>query len=374
MKRAFPLIAALAVLLAGGALGYIAYRVSRPYRGWQQPAVVDIAPGTSSRAIAAQLRGAGVLRNEWPFLLLHYLRPGKKLKAGEYYFDRPYTPREVVEKLRRGDVYYHALTIPEGYNIFEIVDAAAATGLVSRQDMAQAVRDASLISDLDPSATALEGYLFPDTYHFPRRTSAAQIASAMVARFRKVYRELDSRHSPGRPAREIVTLASLIEKETRVPDERPLVAGVFYNRLGANLPLQCDPTVIYAALLAGRYRGAIYQGDLSFRSPYNTYLARGLPPGPIANPGRSSLEAAMAPAATDYLYFVSNGQGGHRFSSSLAEHSRAVSEYRRAGNGGQARATPGSKEKNDLSNRTDSGRRHRQGGRARRAARPGARG
>ncbi len=332
-RRGFLLLLGLVLGACVGAFGYVVYRAMCPFRGWQQPVFVDLAPGTSSRAIAYRLRAAGVLRHEWPFLMLHYVRRGQTLKAGEYYFDRALSPSEVLQKLRRGDVYYHSITIPEGYNIFEVAEALASSGLFSKEDSREQIREAlrntALISDLDPSATNLEGYLFPDTYHFTRRTPAREMAAAMVARFRKVYRELESRHSPTGPVHDIVTLASLIEKETGLPEERPLVAGVFYNRWNAKLPLQCDPTVVYAALLAGRYRGALFQSDLTDNSPYNTYLWRGLPPGPIANPGRASLEAALAPASTPYLYFVSDGESGHRFSTTLGEHTRAVEQYRR---------------------------------------------
>ncbi len=319
----------LALLALAAAAGYAFYQAGAPWRGWRQPVFVDIAPGTSTRGIAARLRGAGILRTEWPFLLFRYLRPGATLKAGEYYFDRPLAPLQVLDKLRRGEIYYHSLRIVEGLNMHEVVDAVGASGLASKQDMWEAVRDPKPAADLDPAAANLEGYLFPDTYQFPRRTTAAKIASAMIARFRKVYRELESRHRPSRPAREIVTMASLVEKETGVLGERPVVAGVFYNRLKSGMPLQCDPTVVYAAVLAGRYRGTIYQSDLRHDSPYNTYLNRGLPPGPIANPGRAAIEAAMAPATTEYLYFVKNEGGGHHFSITLQEHSRAVSEYRK---------------------------------------------
>lgn len=318
------LVVALAVVIS-----YVAFEVARAYQGWRKPVFVEIAPGTSSRAIAAQLQSAGVLRQRWPFLLLHHLHPRERLQAGEYLFDRALSPREVLRKLARGEIYYHSITIPEGFNMFEVVEAVAASGLVSRQDVQMAVRNTAPISDLDPFARDLEGYLFPDTYHFPRHVSADDIVAAMVARFRKVYRELAARYKPPHLVHEVVIMASLIEKETGVPGERPLVASVLNNRAEARLPLQCDPTVIYAAIRASRYRGAIYQRDLDYDSPYNTYMRRGLPPGPIANAGRASLEAAMAPAATDYLYFVSNGHNSHRFSRTLKEHARAVAQYRR---------------------------------------------
>ena len=331
-RRRLLLLLGVVTLAATSAFALAAYYVTCPFQGWQQPAVVDVRAGTSSRAIAARLRTTGVLRDEWSFLLLHYLLPGQTLKAGEYYFDRALSPWEVLRKLRRGDVRQHSMTIPEGYNIFEVAEAVSASGLVSRDQIREVLQDTALIDDLDPSAASLEGYLFPDTYYFTRHTSAAEMVARMVARFRKVYGELEGQHSPSRPVREVVIMASMVEEETALPEERQLVAGVFYNRLKAGLALQCDPTVVYAALLAGRYRGAISHSDLQFHSPYNTYRRRGLPPGPIANPGRASLEAAMAPASTDYMYFVSNAESGHVFSTNLRDHSRAVAEYRRKTN------------------------------------------
>ncbi len=323
----------LLLLAAAGGAAYLAHQVTQPYRGWEKPVFVDLAPGTSTRTIAAQLKSAGVLRQDWPFLMLYYIRRSQTLKAGEYYFDQPLTVLEVLRKLRRGEVYQHSVTIREGYNIFEVADALAASaplsGKVPREQVLETLRNPSLVTDLDPQATNLEGYLFPDTYYFTRRATPQEMAAAMVAHFRKVYRELEARHRSERSLREIVILASLVEKETDVPEERPLVAGVYHNRLKANLALQCDPTVVYAALLDGRYRGTIYQSDLTHDSPYNTYVRRGLPPGPIASPGRASLEAAMAPAATDYMYFVSTAERGHRFSKTGEEHARAVAEYRR---------------------------------------------
>lgn len=329
--RRFLSLLTIALLVAAGACVFRETRLA--YRGWQQPVIVEIAPGTPSRAIAARLRELGVLRREWPFLALHYGGRGKTLKAGEYGFDQPLSPSQVIEKLRRGDVYYQALTIPEGFNIFEIAEAVAgspaARGALEKDAVLAALRDPALIAGLDPAATSLEGYLFPDTYHFTGRASPPQIARAMVSRFRQVYRELEARHPAPRSLHDVVVMASLVEEETGVPGERPLVAGVFYNRLAANLPLQCDPTVAYAALLNGRYRGTIFHSDLQYDSPYNTYKRPGLPPGPIANPSRASLEAALAPAATKHLYFVSNAEGGHVFSESLRDHSRAVGQYRR---------------------------------------------
>ncbi|MBI3895371.1 MAG: endolytic transglycosylase MltG [Acidobacteria bacterium] len=302
---------------------------TRPYLRSNAPILLEIPRGMSVREIARRLEEAGAIRSRITFLAFHSLRRGATLKAGEYSFDRPASTLEVLEKIRRGEIAYLALIIPEGYNRFEIADAVATLGFSAREEFLQATQDVGLIADMAPQAKDLEGYLFPDTYHFPRRTPPEQIVRAMVDRFRQVYSELKM-PAAGEPVHEIVTMASLIEKETALSGERPLVAAVFYNRLRRSIALQCDPTVIYAAILENRYDGTIRQSNLNSPSPYNTYLHRGLPPGPIANPGKSSLAAALHPDAGDYLYFVANPDGGHTFSRTLAEHNQAVSFYRKS--------------------------------------------
>lgn len=288
---------------------------------------VLLRPGWSSRHIARELQNAGVIRSAPAFLLLHYLgRPGS-LKAGEYKFDHAASALEVHDRIIRGDVYVHTVVIPEGFTMFDIAAAIEQAGLGSRQDFLKLARtDTALISDLDPQARSLEGYLFPDTYEFTRTQSLTDILGTMVRRFRQEAKALEWTGDVHR----IVTLASIVEKETAVPEERPLVAGVYYNRLEHNIALDADPSVIYAALLEGRYQGAIHESDLQADSPYNTYRHPGLPPGPVANPGRDSLRAAMHPQPTDYLYFVSDAQGHHRFARTLEEHARNVAAYRRA--------------------------------------------
>ncbi len=324
--------------------------------GFPQPVMVEIEPGTPVFSIAGQLEQAGVLRSRWPFLAWHYLRSSRRtLKAGEYRFDHPLSLPEVYEKLARGDVFYRVLTIPEGYNLFEVAQAVEQAELAPRREFLEAAHNTALVADLAPQAKTLEGFLFPETYHFPRRATPRDVVATMVARFRRVYADLLEKHGLAEPepsaesaaepdgqmrrgaARDpwtVITVASLVEKETAQPAERPLISSVYFHRLAARLPLQCDPTVIYAALLDGRYRGAIYQADLEDPSPYNTYVHAGLPPGPIANPGRASLEAALEPADTDYLYFVSDGHGSHVFSRTLEEHQRRVAAYRRTARGG----------------------------------------
>jgi UPF0755 protein len=302
---------------------------TRPYFRAAEPVLLDIERGAGTREIARRLEDAGVIRSRWTFLSLHYLHPGDTLKAGEYSFDRPASPLEVLGKLVRGDVSYEVLIIPEGYNRFEIADAVAEQGFAARDEFLWATEEASLVADLDPLATTLEGYLFPDTYHFPRHARPAQLVRSMVARFREVYASLKA-PEPSRTIREIVTMATLVEKETSLAEERPVVAAVFFNRLRKGILLQADPTVIYALVLENRYNGRLLLSHLDDPSPYNTYVHSGLPPGPIANPGRSSLAAALKPVATDYLYFVANAEGGHTFSRTLAEHNLAVNQYRRS--------------------------------------------
>ena len=303
---------------------------TRPYLRATEPVLIDIERGSRTRDIAERLETTGVIRSRITFLALHYLRPGNTLKAGEYAFERPAAPLDVLRKLIRGEVSFEVLMIPEGYNRFEIADAVAAQGFSTREDFLWATEEASAAADLDPLAKNLEGYLFPDTYHFPRHARPAEIVRAMVERFREMYGSLKPQGS-AHTIHDIVTMASLVEKETGLREERPVVAAVFYNRLKKALLLQADPTVIYAAILENRYDGGkVRQSHLDSLSPYNTYVHRGLPPGPIANPGRSSLVAALRPAASDYYYFVANADGGHTFSRTLAEHNLAVSQFRRS--------------------------------------------
>ena len=301
---------------------------TRPYFHAAEPVLMDIERGAGTREIARRLQAAGVIRSRTTFLALHYLRPGNTLKAGEYSFDSHASPLDVLDKLIRGEVSYEVMVIPEGYNRLEIADAVDEMGFATREDFLWATEEASLVADLDPLAKNLEGYLFPDTYHFPRHARPAQIVRAMVERFREVYAELTPSES-GRTTHDIVTMASLVEEETSLDSERAVVAAVFYNRLRRGILLQCDPTVIYALMLENRYDGRIRLSQLDHPSPYNTYLHHGLPPGPIANPGRASLAAALQPETTDYLYFVANAEGGHTFSRTLSEHNLAVSLYRR---------------------------------------------
>ncbi len=328
MRRIFL----LAVLLG---IAAVAFLLATPY-GPSREAYVEIAPGTSSRQIAVELQKQGIIRSKYGFdlwrLVEGFRNPAhsRTLKAGEYRFDRPARIGEVYSRIERGDVYTISVAIPEGSNLFDIASRIEAARLGTKEAFEQAAQqDTALISDLDPGAPSLEGYLFPDTYQFGRRATPEQMVAAMVKRFRSTASSMGLQGNTHR----VVTLASLIERETPIDKERPLVASVFSNRLDREMPLMSDPSVIYAALLAGRYRGTIYQSDLNADSPYNTYKRAGLPPGPVCNPGAASLNAAMNPARTNYLYFVAasaNPSGQSRFAATLEEHQRNVQAYRRA--------------------------------------------
>jgi UPF0755 protein len=338
--RAFVAVTLILVLAVGLWLAWALYLPVQP-RGTQ---FVLLRPGWSSRHIATELQSNGVIRSARAFLLLHYAL-GRTLKAGEYKFDQPATARQVHDRIARGDIYIHTVTIPEGYNLYDIANAVQQAGLGSAQDFIKtAAGDVVFIRDLDPKAATLEGYLFPDTYGFTRTQSMHDMIATMVHRFRREAGQLglicpvssDPSSQTGASSsgcadlHAVVTMASIVEKETAVPEERAMVASVYHNRLRRGIALAADPTVIYAALVSGRYSGAIHQSDLQFDSPYNTYRKAGMPPGPIANPGRASLEAALHPASTEFLYFVSDGNGHHRFARTFDEHSRNVAAYRRA--------------------------------------------
>lgn len=315
----------LLALLVGGAAAWL---VLTPY-GPQTETLVNIPPGSSATSIGRRLETADVVRSRYVFDLVRWLRHGK-LQAGVYKFDHPAPVTEVYARIARGDVVTVSLTVPEGANIFDIAARVEQAGLGTRQDfMAAASSQTALIADLDPGAKSLEGYLFPDTYRFPPTVTAVQIVTAMVKRFHAEAMQLGLKVD----VHQVVTMASLVERETAVDAERPLVASVFQNRLAKQMPLNTDPSVIYGLELEGKWRGAIYASDLTRDTPYNTYVHAGLPPGPIANPGIPSLRAAMDPPQTNYFYFVAagtNAQGHSLFAETLDEHNRNVAEYRRA--------------------------------------------
>jgi UPF0755 protein len=328
MKRLLFALVLMAVLAAG--LAYLSLVTT--YQGFRAPLILDFPKGTSSQAMADHLAQSGVIRYSWQFLMARALHPGQKLQAGEYRFALADSPSNILNRIARGDVFFYDLTVPEGSNMFDIAANIARFDFLNPAKFLRAARDPALIRDLAPDAPTLEGYLFPSTYRITRATTERQLCAMMTSLFRKHWRDFEGSLPRGVPANDIVTLASLVEKETAVPEERPVVASVYDNRLSKGMALDCDPTTIYAALLEGRYRGAIFRSDLNSDNAYNTYRHAGLPPGPIANPGLASLQAALAPAETDYLFFVAkaDGSGGHQFSSTAEQHNLAVERYRRA--------------------------------------------
>lgn len=360
MRKIFGLF----VVVVFASAGWFAWAVLTPVEPSTETFVM-LRPGYSTHHIAAELKASGIIRSERAFILWHYLHRGRSLKAGEYRFDQSRNMIDVHNRLVRGDVYFRTVVVPEGFTMFDIARAVEAAGLGPAEDFLKVAQsDTALIADLAPSATSLEGYLFPETYQFSRMMTMRDMAAAMVCQFRVVAQRIgltaatesepegNSSGEPGKSghicmvvttrleARDpntaptdlerAVIMASIVEKETAVAEERPLVASVYYNRLDKKIALDADPSIIYAELLAGTYTGALHHDDMRFNSPYNTYTHAGLPPGPIANPGRSALEAAMHPAQSNYYYFVADAAGHHRFARTIEEHNTNVAAYRRA--------------------------------------------
>ena len=324
----------LIVLLAaaGGAAAYFGFtRINEAYRGYGgAEQFVEVAPGAGPATIGQRLVAAGVVRDAVTFRAAVWLSGrARDLKAGEYRFDQPMTALQVVDKIARGDVYRRLITFREGLTISEMAALYESAGFGKAADFETSARNPAPIKALDPEADDLEGYLFPETYTLRRDTPASTLVAQMVSLFKKNFSPdlQDAAQARGLSVREAVTLASLVEKETAVAEERPLVAAVYLNRQRLRMPMQADPTVIYALQRAGRYNGNIRREDLQFDSPYNTYRYPGLPPGPIAAPGRASLVAAVKPAEVDYLYFVSKNDGSHVFARTLAEHNRNVQQW-----------------------------------------------
>jgi len=322
----------VAVVGAGAAGAFLLYsRMHAPFRGYSGPEqLVDVPPGEGTRAIGERLTAAGVVRDALTFrVALKVSGNARRLKAGEYRFDRPMSMLEVIDKIARGDVDLLSVTFPEGLTIAEMAAIFETRGFGPAPTFISAAKDVSAIQALDPSAGDLEGYLFPDTYALPRQAPASRAVHAMIERFQQVLTPQirAAAEARGLTVRQLVTLASIVEKETARGDERPIVAAVYSNRLKLGMGLQSDPTVIYALQRTGKFTGNLRRDDLHVDSPYNTYRYPGLPPGPIAAPGKASLEAAANPADVEYLYFVSRNDGSHEFARTLDEHNRNVQKY-----------------------------------------------
>jgi UPF0755 protein len=329
--RALATLVLLALLAAGALAGWAWRELQRPYRGYDEPeALVLVEPGASATSILEGLAARGVLRDaRLARLYLVHVLGDPPLRAGEYRFAGPLSIPQVLDKLVRGDVLLHAVTLVEGWTLEESAAALAAAGLGEVEAFLAAMRDPAPIAGLDREARDLEGYLFPDTYSFARGTLEAAIVGELVRTFRERFasdvRPLAEERSP----RALVTLASIVEEEARLAEERPLVAGVYANRLRIGMALYADPTVIFALKRRGTWDGNLRRADLGLDDPYNTYRYPGLPPGPICSPGLASLQAAAAPAAVEYLYFVSRNDGSHVFAASLGEHNRNVERWQR---------------------------------------------
>jgi UPF0755 protein len=327
LRLLLKLVAFLVICAIVGAI-WVESRLNARYAGFSQPVFIEFARGTSTKAMASELASKGVIEQPWLFLAVRALRRGSSLQAGEYKFDKPASPMEIFSRIARGDIFYLEVLVPEGFNMFDIAALVGKLGTIKPEAFLAAAKVPGAVRDLDPNAPSLEGYLFPSKYRLLRRTTAPQLCQMMTAEFRKRWEGLHATAN----VHATVTLASMIEREARLPAERPIVGSVFTNRLRIGMKLDCDPTTVYAALLDNRYRGTIYRSDLASESPWNTYRHAGLPPGPIANPGLSSIQAALAPTQTPYLYFVAraDGSGGHTFSESLVKHEAAVAQYQNA--------------------------------------------
>ncbi|PYU08257.1 MAG: endolytic transglycosylase MltG [Acidobacteria bacterium] len=322
-------LVALALLASAGVAYWLWRGIAAPYQGFAKEGVfVDIPHGASLRTAGYLLERNGVIRSAIAFELYARQHPRRTIVAGEYFFDHPVSERDVFWTLASGKVFEQPFVVREGQTMFDIARNLETGKFMRAQEFMNIMYNTAPIRDLVPRAWSLEGFLFPATYKFPRHPKAQDVANAMVQKFKEHWARIAA-GADAPDVNSVATLASLVERETPQPDERPLVAGVFENRLSRRIALQCDPTVIYALERAGQYKGVLSSADLHVDSPYNTYRYRGLPPGPIGNPGEASLQAALAPAETDYLYFVANAHGGHFFAETLAEHNRNVARYRR---------------------------------------------
>jgi UPF0755 protein len=334
----------LLLILAAGIAAWLWISIERPYGAFPAEGVfVDLPHGASSRTVSRLLAQNGVVRSAIAFEIYARRHPTRRLQAGEYLFNHPISGHDVFWQIADGHVYEQPFTVREGETMFDIARDLEAGKFMAASDFLTAAKNPELVHDLAPNAKTLEGFLYPATYNLPRRPAANELTGEMVKKFKEEWSRIRStvQIAPASGLTEhLVTLASLVERETPKPDERPLVAGVFENRLGKNMRLQCDPTVIYALEQIGEYKGTLTGADLKFDSPYNTYEHAGLPPGPIGNPGEESLRAAMAPTKTSFLYFVANTQGGHFFAATLEEHNHNVTKYRQLLKGPSATQTP----------------------------------
>ena len=329
MRALIRLLVVAVIVAAVAAVGVRS--LNQPYQGYTDPEIfVDVPHGLGVSAIGHRLVEAGVIKSDWAFRLAVWRRgAARTLKAGEYRFTGEMRATEVVEQLVAGSVFLRPVTFREGLTIAEMAAVFESAGLGTKAMFTAAAQRGSLVHAVDGTADDLEGYLFPETYNLPRDAGAEMLVEQMAARFLAVYdaRLREAARARGLTTRQVVTIASLIEKETSRAEERPLVSAVYQNRLRIGMGMQCDPTVIFALQRAGRWNGNLTRENLQFDSPYNTYRYSGLPPGPIAAPGRASLEAAVAPADVRYLYFVSRNDGSHVFSSTLDEHNRNVYQH-----------------------------------------------
>ncbi len=338
--KVLAIIVLLILLAAGAVAGYLWYSIEKPFGVFPSEGIfVEIPHGASRRAAAHLLEKEGVIRSAIAFEIYARRHPKRTPVAGEYFFDHPLTGKDVFWKLANGEVFQQPFTVREGQTMYDIAHALEAAKIMPADDFLKAAGDPALIRDIAPRAATLEGFLFPATYELSRHPAAADVTRMMVRKFRDSIKQIYPEDpAPGVPARSTsllstVTMASLVERETPRPDERPMVASVYDNRLKKRMLLQCDPTVIYALEQTDSYKGTLTLKDLHVDSPYNTYMHAGLPPGPIGNPGEASLRAALDPAQTDFLYFVANTEGGHFFASTLAEHNKNVAKYHRLLNG-----------------------------------------
>lgn len=287
---------------------------------------ISFAAGSGIRTLAQELKTEGIIRSSWQFILVARLRGvSKRLKAGDYRFTDAMTPADILRKLVNGDVDYRRFVLPEGYSMFQAAALLEQKGFFKKDAFLATCRDRSLLERLGIPGESVEGYLFPATYNLRRDEDEEQLITEMVAQFNKVYARLEEEvGKPALPRPEVVTLASMVEREAVASDEKPLIASVFYNRLHLGMPLQSDPTAVYGVRI---FSGKVTKADIQRRTPYNTYLIPKLPPGPIGNPGAEAIRAVMSPARTGYLYFVARQDGTHQFSRTLDEHNKAVANY-----------------------------------------------